>query len=149
MKNQSGTIKTNLELYRVVKGGSGGYRRLPGGSAHFSWHTNRHCIIIYISSPSSRLPLSSSSSLLLSSSSISNHDDQGWTKYWHDWIGGTRAEPFEHLRLPRMQLSLQAWSIIYVQHTNFVKKEREIQGREINPPFDLMQQSRYHSWFDQ
>ena len=36
MKNQSATIKTNPELYRVVMGGSGGYRRLPGGSAHFS-----------------------------------------------------------------------------------------------------------------
>ena len=23
-------------------GGSGGYRRLPGGSAHFSWHTHMH-----------------------------------------------------------------------------------------------------------
>ena len=44
MKNQSGTIKTNLELYRVVKGGSGGYRRLPGGSAHFSLQTNRHTL---------------------------------------------------------------------------------------------------------
>ena len=53
MKNQSGTIKTNLELDRVVMGGSGGYRRLPGGSAHFSLQTHRHCIIIYISpSPS-------------------------------------------------------------------------------------------------
>ena len=55
MENQSGAIKTNLELYRVVKGGSGGYRRLPGGSAHFSLQTNRqtdrHFIIIYISSP--------------------------------------------------------------------------------------------------
>ena len=27
MKNQSGTIKTNLELDRVVMGGSGGFRR--------------------------------------------------------------------------------------------------------------------------
>ena len=36
MKNKSGTIKTNLELYRMVMGGSGGYRRLPGGSDHFS-----------------------------------------------------------------------------------------------------------------
>ena len=44
MKNQSGTIKTNLELYRVVMGGSGGYRRLPGGSAHFSLQTNRHTL---------------------------------------------------------------------------------------------------------
>ena len=50
MKNQSGTIKTNLELYRVVKGGSGGYRRLPGGSDDFSLQTDRHFIIIYISS---------------------------------------------------------------------------------------------------
>ena len=57
MKNQSGTIKTNLELYRVVKGGSGGYRRLPGGSDDFSLQTNRQTlIIIYISSSSSLLP---------------------------------------------------------------------------------------------
>ena len=35
-KKQSGTIKTNLELYRVVMGCSGGYRRLPGGSDDFS-----------------------------------------------------------------------------------------------------------------
>ena len=27
---------------------TGGYRRLPGGSDHFSWHTDKHCIIIYI-----------------------------------------------------------------------------------------------------
>ena len=44
MNNQSGTIKTNLELYRVVKGGSGGYRRLSGGSAHFSLQTNGHTL---------------------------------------------------------------------------------------------------------
>ena len=51
MKNQSGTIKTNLELDRVVMGGSGGYRRLPGGSDDFSLQTNRQTlIIIYISS---------------------------------------------------------------------------------------------------
>ena len=36
MKNQSGTIKTNLELYRVIMGGSGGNRRLTGGSDDFS-----------------------------------------------------------------------------------------------------------------
>jgi hypothetical protein len=36
MKNQSGAIKTNLELYRVVMGGSGGYRRLTGESDDFS-----------------------------------------------------------------------------------------------------------------
>ena len=36
MKNQSGTIKTNPEFYRVVMGGSGGYRLLPGGSVDFS-----------------------------------------------------------------------------------------------------------------
>ena len=42
MKNQSGTIKTNLELDRVVMGGSGGYRRLRGGSDHFSWQTDMH-----------------------------------------------------------------------------------------------------------
>ena len=44
MKNQSGTIKTNLELDRVVMGGSGGYRRLPGGSDHFSLQTNTHTL---------------------------------------------------------------------------------------------------------
>ena len=53
MKNQSGTIKTNPELYRVVMGGSGGYRRLLGGSAHFSWQKNvelHHniCILIIV-----------------------------------------------------------------------------------------------------
>ena len=32
-------------------GSSGGHRKLPGGSDHFSWHTDKHCIIIYISSP--------------------------------------------------------------------------------------------------
>ena len=36
----------------MVASGYGGYRTLPGGSAHFSLHTNRHCIIIYISSSS-------------------------------------------------------------------------------------------------
>ena len=44
MKNQSGTIKTNLELYRVVMGGSGDYKSLPGGSAHFSLQTNRQTL---------------------------------------------------------------------------------------------------------
>ena len=44
MKNQSGTIKTNLELDRVVMGGSGGYRRLPGGSDDFSLQTNRQTL---------------------------------------------------------------------------------------------------------
>ena len=42
MKNQSGTIKTNLELDKVVIGGSGGYRRLPGGSDDFSLQTDTH-----------------------------------------------------------------------------------------------------------
>ena len=42
MKNQSGAIKTNLELYRVVMGGSGGYRRLTGGSDDFSLQTHMH-----------------------------------------------------------------------------------------------------------
>ena len=36
MKNQSRTIKSNPELYRVVIGSSGGHRKLPGGSDHFS-----------------------------------------------------------------------------------------------------------------
>ena len=44
MKNQSGAIKTNLELYRVVMGGSGDYKSLPGGSAHFSLQTNRQTL---------------------------------------------------------------------------------------------------------
>ena len=44
MKNQSGTIKTNLELYRVVMDSSGGHRRLPGGSDHFSLQTNRQTL---------------------------------------------------------------------------------------------------------
>ena len=44
MKNQSGAIKTNLELYRVVKGGSGGYRRLTGGSDDFSLQTDRQTL---------------------------------------------------------------------------------------------------------
>ena len=41
MKNQSGAIKTNLELYRVVMGGSSGYRRLKGRSDDFSLQTYR------------------------------------------------------------------------------------------------------------
>ena len=41
MKNQSRTITTNPELYRVVMGGSGDYRRLPGGSDDFSLQTDR------------------------------------------------------------------------------------------------------------
>ena len=55
MKNQSGAIKTNLELYRVVMGGSGGYRRLKGGSDDFSLqtyrqtlHHNIYIIIIFV-----------------------------------------------------------------------------------------------------
>ena len=44
MKNQSGTIKTNLELDRVVIGGSGGYRRLPGGSDDFSLQTDKQTL---------------------------------------------------------------------------------------------------------
>ena len=51
MKNQSGTIKTNLELYRVVMGGSGGYRRLTVGSDDFSLQTDKQTLHhnIYIS----------------------------------------------------------------------------------------------------
>ena len=41
MKNQSRTIKTNPELYRVVMGSSGGHRKLPGGSDHFSLQTHK------------------------------------------------------------------------------------------------------------
>ena len=44
MKNQSGTIKTNLELDRVVMGGSCGYRRLPGGSDDFPLQTDTHTL---------------------------------------------------------------------------------------------------------
>ena len=45
------TMKTNLELYRVVKGGSGGYRRLQEKVMIFrDTQTHRHFIIIYISS---------------------------------------------------------------------------------------------------
>ena len=47
MKNQSGTIKTNLEFYRVVMGGSGSYRRLPGGSDDFSLQTYTASLYIY------------------------------------------------------------------------------------------------------
>ena len=59
MKNQSGAIKTNLELYRVVMGGPGGYRRLTGGSDDFSLQTNTHCLVIYLS-PQTRSSRSSS-----------------------------------------------------------------------------------------
>ena len=48
MKNQSGTTKTNLELYRVVMGGSGGYRRLPGGSDDFLLQTDKQTLHHYI-----------------------------------------------------------------------------------------------------
>ena len=50
MKNQSGAIKTNLELYRVVMGDSGGYRRLTGGSDDFPLQTDRQTLYhnIYI-----------------------------------------------------------------------------------------------------
>ena len=44
MKNQSGAIKTNLELYRVVMGGSGGYRRLTVGSDDFSLQTDKQTL---------------------------------------------------------------------------------------------------------
>ena len=44
MKKQYGIIITNLELDRVVMGGSGGYRRLPGGSDDFSLQTDRHTL---------------------------------------------------------------------------------------------------------
>ena len=79
MKNQSGTIKTNLELDRVVIGGSGGYRRLPGGSDDFSLQTNtqtlhhniyiaiviispvrRPCqVVAYVTAPDCHIPLAS------------------------------------------------------------------------------------------
>ena len=48
MTNQSGVIKTNLELYRVVMGGSGGYRRLPGGSDDFLLQTDKQTLHHYI-----------------------------------------------------------------------------------------------------
>ena len=40
-------------------GSSGGHRKLPGGSDHFSLHTDKHCIIIYISPSSSSLAFAS------------------------------------------------------------------------------------------
>ena len=52
MKNQSGTIKTNLELDSLVMGGSGGYRRLPGESDDFSLQTDTHhniYIVVWLS----------------------------------------------------------------------------------------------------
>ena len=60
-----GTIKTNLELDRVVMGGSGGYRRLPGGSAHFSLQTDTHFIIIYILQYNALLSMVQLQSILL------------------------------------------------------------------------------------
>ena len=48
MTNQSGVIKTNLELYRVVMGGSGGYRKLPGGSDDFLLQTDKQTLHHYI-----------------------------------------------------------------------------------------------------
>ena len=53
MKNQSGTVKNQENYHGVVQGVMGGYRRLPGGSDHFSLQTDTHFIIIYISSSSS------------------------------------------------------------------------------------------------
>ena len=59
IKTEMEPWKTNLEpsklTQRVVMGGSGGYRRLPGGSDHFSWQTDRqtHHHNIYIM-PASR-----------------------------------------------------------------------------------------------
>ena len=70
MKNQPVTLKHNRNRTRTMKNQmqpwkptwsctgylwvvTGGYRRLQRGSDDFSLHTNTHCIIIYISSPSS------------------------------------------------------------------------------------------------
>ena len=47
MKNRSGilkTMKTNLEFYRRVMVVTGDYRRLPGGSDHFSLQTLRQTL---------------------------------------------------------------------------------------------------------
>ena len=73
-------------------GSSGGHRKLPGGSDHFSWHTDKHCIIIYISSSwalSASLskslnmsPQSSTSSLL--SCSLSSLLLKGGHQHQHD-----------------------------------------------------------------
>ena len=83
MKNQSGTIKTNLELDRVVMEGSGGYRRLPGGSDHFSLQTHRQTlIIIYISSLSSYSSLTSSLTFVQLSCIRYNIYCAGLTKVW-------------------------------------------------------------------
>ena len=50
-------LEKPLKLTLICRGWlwvvTGGYRRLPGGRAHFSWKTDRHFIIIYITSSSS------------------------------------------------------------------------------------------------
>ena len=84
MKNQPKPLKTDMEPWKTnpncekpwkptwsctgwLRVITGGYRRLPGGSDHFSWHTDKHCIIIYISSSPSSPSSSSPSSLSPSS----------------------------------------------------------------------------------
>ena len=85
MKNQSGTIKTNLELYRVFMGGSGGNRRLTGGSDHFSWQTNRQTLRhnIYIITCSIRCL---AKGMRPSSSSSAEGNPSYWTNHHHDHI---------------------------------------------------------------
>ena len=74
MKNQSGTIKTNLELDRVLWG----VQVVTGDSQEEvmifrDTHTDKHCIIIYISSSS--LSLDSVNHSELSMRSTSNNAD--------------------------------------------------------------------------
>ena len=50
-KNPPGTMKTNLEQWKTMKltwSCEGGYRKLQGGSAHFSWQTHTNLIMINI-----------------------------------------------------------------------------------------------------
>ena len=44
IKNQSGTIKTNPELYRRVMGGCRWLQETPRRSAQFSWQTHRQTL---------------------------------------------------------------------------------------------------------
>ena len=77
IKNQSRTIKTNPGLYRVVRGGSGGYRRLPGGCDDFSLQTHTHCIIIYISSLSNIIIIIIVMIIMVQPGRVPDHHDVG------------------------------------------------------------------------
>ena len=85
MKNQSGTIKTNLELDRMVKGGSGGYRRLPGGSDDFSLQTELHhnIYIIIIINNSSEGENVWPGTVLTLNPGLQGADQGPWGRYQH------------------------------------------------------------------